>query len=77
MKYRLDWKIAFGLPIDFAGIHNTTLVLFRDRLIENEKSSYAFDKILDHLTSLGLIKKGQKQRIDSTHVIGNVRELIR
>lgn len=77
LKYRLDWKIAFGLPIDYPGIHNTTLVHFRDRLIENEKSSYAFDKILEHLVTIGLVKKGRKQRIDSTHVIGNVRELSR
>jgi len=77
LKYRLDWKIAFGLPVDFPGIHNTTLVHFRDRLVENEKASYVFDKVLDHLTSLGLVKKGKKQRIDSTHVIGNVRELSR
>ena len=57
LKYRLDWKIAFGLPVDFKGIHHTTFVYFRDRLIESEKSSYAFDKILEHLVVIGLAKK--------------------
>jgi len=77
LKYRLDWKIAFGLPLEFEGINHTTLVYFRNRLIENEQASYAFDKILEHLSNIGLIKKKKKMRIDSTHVVGNVRELSR
>ena len=77
LKFRLDWKIAFNLPIDFPSIHPTTLHYFRERLIESKKSSYAFDKILEHLTSLGLIKKKKKQRIDSTHIIANIKELSR
>jgi len=45
LRYRLDWKIAFGLELDFNGIHPTTLVYFRNRLIENDKASYAFDQV--------------------------------
>ena len=26
LRYRLDWKIALGVEVDFAGIHPTTLV---------------------------------------------------
>lgn len=77
LKFRLDWKIAFGLPLDFPGIHHTTLVHFRDRLIQNKKASQVFDQILEHLKECGLIKKNSKQRIDSTHIIGCVRELSR
>jgi len=77
LRFRLDWKIAFSLPIDFEGIHHTTLVYFRDRLLENKKASLAFDKILEHLKEVGLVKRKMKQRIDSTHIIGNVRELSR
>jgi len=77
LRYRLDWKIAFGLELDFAGIHPTTLVYFRDRLLANDRASYAFDVVLDHLSKVGLVKKNAKQRIDSTHVIGLVRELSR
>ena len=77
LRYRLDWKIAFGLELDFAGIHPTTLVYFRDRLLASNRASYAFDKVLGHLGNVGLIKKNAKQRIDSTHVIGLVRELSR
>jgi len=77
LRYRLDWKIALGVELDFKGIHPTTLVYFRDRLLANDKASYAFDKVIDHLVAVGLVKKGAKQRIDSTHIIGNVRELSR
>lgn len=77
LRYRLDWKIALGVEVDFAGIHPTTLVYFRDRLLENKKASYAFDKVVEHLISEKLIKKDAKQRIDSTHIVGNVRELSR
>ena len=58
LKFWLDWKIAFGLPLKFAGVHPTTLVYFRNRLVENEKASILFDSIVEHLKSCGLIKKG-------------------
>lgn len=77
LKFRLDWKIAFGLPMDFAGIHPTTLVYFRERLLANQKATWVFDQILKHLKSCGLVKKGGKQRIDSTHLVASVRELTR
>lgn len=77
LKFRLDWKIAFGLELDFLGFHPTLLVYFRDRLLESEKATYAFDKIIEHLTESGLIKKNAKQRIDSTHIIGCIQELSR
>ena len=56
LKFRLDWKIAFGLAVEFEGIHSSTLTYFRDRLIANEKASLAFDRILEHLKNTGLIK---------------------
>lgn len=77
LRYRIDWKIAFGLELEFAGIHPTTLVYFRERLLANDRAGYAFDKVLEHLSGVGLVKKNAKQRIDSTHVIGLVRELSR
>lgn len=77
LRFRLDWKIALGLEVDFPGIHPTTLVYFRDRLLANNKACYAFDSVIEHLVEAGLVKKGQKQRIDSTHIVGNVRELSR
>ena len=77
LRYRLDWKIALDLDLDFKGIHPTTLVYFRERLLANDKASYAFDKVLEHLREVGLVKKNSRQRIDSTHIVGNIRELSR
>lgn len=77
MRYRLDWKIALGLEMDYDGFHYSLLSRFRDRLISNDKSSLAFDRILEHLSERGLVKASSKQRIDSTHVVGNIRELSR
>lgn len=77
LKFRLDWKIAFGLAVDFASIHPSTLTYFRERLLMYEKAALAFDRILEHLKTVGLVKASGKQRIDSTHVIGAVRELTR
>jgi len=77
LRYRLDWKIALGLELEDEGIHFSTLHVFRNRLIEHDKASFLFDRILEHLVAKGLIQKSEKQRIDSTHVVGNVRELSR
>lgn len=77
LRYRIDWKIAMGLELNDEGIHHSSLSRFRDRLAENDKASYAFDQVLTHLCSKGLVASGGKQRIDSTHVIAKVRELTR
>lgn len=77
LRFRIDWKIALGVELDFKGIHPTTLVKFRDRLLANDKASYAFDKVIEHLVEEGFVKQGSKQRIDSTHIVGKVRELSR
>lgn len=77
LKFRLDWKIAFELPLEFAGFHPTTLVYFRNRLLENQKATFAFDKVIEHLKNCGVIRARGKQRIDSTHIIGCVQKLSR
>jgi len=55
LRFRLDWKIALGLELDYEGIHPTTLVYFRDRLLNNEQASYAFDQVLEHLKEISLV----------------------
>lgn len=77
IKFRLDWKIAFELPLDYEGFHPTTLVHFRNRLLDNQQATYAFDTVIEHLRECGLIKAGTKQRVDSTHIIGCVQKLSR
>ena len=78
LKFRLDWKIAFDVPVEFEGFHPSLLTVFRKRLLANNKATYAFDKVIEHLVDCGLLKdRKKKQRIDATHIIGHVQELSR
>jgi len=75
--YHLGWKYALDLELPYEGFHPTVLVYFRDRLEENQATRVIFDGVIDLLIELGLIKRGGKQRIDSTHILGYVKEMSR
>jgi len=75
--YHLGWKYALDLELPYEGFHPTVLVYFRDRLEESQAQRVVFDGIVDLLIELGLIKRGGKQRIDSTHILGYVKEMSR
>lgn len=75
--YHLGWKYALDLELGYEGFHPTVLVYFRDRLEDNKAARVIFDGIIDLLIELGLIKRGGKQRIDSTHILGYVKEMSR
>lgn len=72
---RIDWKYALSLELDDPGFDNSVLTEFRSRLIGNDLSRLAFDRLLERCRELGLVKAGGKQRTDSTHVIAAVRDL--
>jgi hypothetical protein len=75
LKYHLGWKLALNLDLSFKGIHHTTLSYFRERLLAHEKSDIAMRIISEGLQAAGLIKKRDKQRLDSTHIVGAVARL--
>jgi transposase len=75
--YHLGWKYALGLELDYEGFHPTVLVYFRDRLEEKGAERVIFDGVVKLLMELGLVKKKGKQRLDSTHVLGYVKEMSR
>jgi transposase len=75
--YHLGWKYALDLELDYEGFHSTVLVYFRDRVEEKRAERVIFDGIVDLLIELGLIKRAGKQRIDSTHILGYVKEMSR
>jgi transposase len=75
--YHLGWKYALDLELSEEGFHATVLVYFRDRLEENKAERLIFDEILELLIETGLVKKRGKQRLDSTHVLGYVKEMSR
>ena len=74
IKLNLGWKYALNLDIAYQGFHPTSLVYFRERLLESEKERVIFDGILEALRKEGLVKKQSKQRLDSTHVFGCVAQ---
>jgi transposase len=77
VREHLGWKYALDLELGFKGFHPTSLVKFRNRLLEGEKPRVVFDAILERLREEKLIKKRSKQRLDSTHVLGLVSQMSR
>jgi hypothetical protein len=75
--YHLGWKYALDLELDYEGFHPTVLVYFRDRLEQNKAERVIFDRIVKMLVELGLVKRKGKQRLDSTHILGYVKEMSR
>ena len=73
--YHLGWKYALDLELDYDGFHPTVLVYFRDRLEEKKAERVIFDGMVDLLIELGLVKRKGKQRLDSTHIVGYVKEM--
>jgi len=77
VRYHLGWKYGLDLPLDYKGFHPTSLVTFRARLLEGEEERRVFDAVVEGLREAGLVKKGKKQRLDSTHVLGCVSQMSR
>ena len=75
VKYHLGWKLALNLKLSDQGFHPTTLVHFRERLIENGKTGLAMRAVLAALQKEGFVSKRSKQRLDSTHILGAVASL--
>jgi hypothetical protein len=77
LRMHLGWKHALGLAVDYAGFHATSLVYFRQRLLEHQQSRVLFDALLQGLEGRGLVKRRGKQRLDSTHILGLVADMSR
>ena len=75
VKYHLGWKLALNLKLKADGFHPTTLVHFRQRLLEAGKSDLALRAVVGALEEEGFIPKRSKQRLDSTHIVGAVARL--
>ena len=75
VKYHLGWKLALHLRLGARGFHPTSLVHFRQRLVEAGKSDLALRAVLRALEQEGLIAKRSRQRLDSTHIVGAVAQL--
>jgi transposase len=77
VRGRLDWKYCLGLELDDDGFDFTVLAGFRERLVGDGLERVIFDRLLDRVRELGLVRAGGRQRTDSTHVLGRIRSLNR
>ena len=77
VRDRVSWKYALGLELDDRGFDASVLSEFRSRLVAGDLVCLALDALLARLAGLGLVRAGGRQRTDSTHVLGAIRELNR
>ena len=77
VRLHLGWKYALELEIGDPGFDHSRLCRFRDRLLEGDCERIGFDALLQGVRKAGLIRKGGKQRLDSTHVLGAVAKMSR
>jgi transposase len=77
VRGRLDWKYCLGLELDDEGFDFSVLSEFRARLVAGGMETALLDLLLARLGELGLVGAGMRQRTDSTHVLGRIREVNR
>jgi transposase len=77
VRGRLDWKYCLGLALEDEGFDFSVLSEFRARLVAGRLELRIVDLLLGRLIELGLVKAGGRQRTDSTHVLGRIRDLNR
>ncbi len=77
VRSRIDWKYLLGLALEDPGFDFSVLSEFRQRLIEKQKEQAQLDVLLAKFRERGLLKKGGRQRTDSTYVVATIRRLNR
>ena len=75
LAMHLGWKRALQRDLDATAYDPSLLTYFRERLLDHEQGRLVFDTILNGLCDAGLVAKRARQRLDSTHVLGVVRQM--
>lgn len=75
LRYHAGWNFALNRQLGDELFHPTTLVNFRQRLIDHGLSSICFKSILDGLVEAGLVARKSRQRLDSTQIFGLVAHM--
>jgi hypothetical protein len=76
VRGRIDWKYALGLDLTDPGFDFSVLSEFRSRLLQVGEG-HVLDLVLERLRQAGLVKRGGRQRTDSTHVLAAIRTMNR
>jgi len=77
VRDRITWKYALGPGLEDPGFDASVLSEFRSRLVAGDLASVALDALLERLAGLGLVRASGRQRTDSAHVLGAIREMNR
>jgi transposase len=77
VRGRLDWKYCLGLALEDEGFDFSVLSEFRGRLVAGGLEQVLLEVLLGRLGELGLVAAGGRQRTDSTHVLGRIRQVNR
>jgi transposase len=77
LRYHAGWNLALNCQLGEQQFHPTSLVHFRQRLLEKDLSAVAFEAVLDALAQAGLIQRKSRQRLDSTQMLGRVSRMSR
>jgi len=77
VRSRIDLKYLLGLELEDAGFDFSILSEFRSRLLAGSAEERLLNVLLAYCQKQKWLKAGGKQRTDSTHIQGAVRELNR
>jgi hypothetical protein len=77
LRYHAGWNLALNCQLGDQVFHPTTLVHFRQRLLEKDLSAIGFQAVLDALADAGLVQRRNRQRLDSTQMLGRVSRMSR
>lgn len=77
LRYPAGWNFALNRQLGDPVFHPSSLVNFRQRLIEHDQSALGFTTILDALEQAGLVSRQSRQRLDSTQMFGRVARMSR
>lgn len=77
LRYHAGWNFALNRQLGDPAFHPTTLVNFRQRLLEHDLGAVGFQAILDGLVEAGLVARQTRQRLDSTQMFARVSRMSR
>src|SRR5439155_5429037 len=66
VRYHAGWNFALNRQLGDPVFHPTSLVNFRNRLLEHQQNALGFTTILEALEKAGLVSRQSRQRLDST-----------
>ena len=77
LRYHAGWNFALNRQLGDPVFHPTSLVNFRQRLLDHDQSALGFTTVLEALEQAGLVSRQSRQRLDSTQMFGRVARMSR